>query len=133
MARPKQEGPTEGELEVLQLLWEHGPQTVREVMDRLNPTRPRAYTSVMSLLNVMAEKGLVRRTPQGRAFLYEASVERSSTLGNLIRDLLGRAFEGSASALVAQLLSESHPDSEELDQIRKTIDQYAGELNEDEQ
>ena len=72
MARRKLETPTEGELEILQVLWDRGASTVREVLEVLNPKRERAYTSVMSLLNIMADKGLVVREPQGRAFLYQA-------------------------------------------------------------
>lgn len=123
MPRPKHEHPTPGELEVLHFLWDHGPATVREVMDELNRTRPRAYTSVMSLLNVMAEKGLLTRTPDGRAFRYSAKAPREKTLSQMLQDLLGRAFAGSASALVAHLLSHSKPSRKELDEIRKLLDE----------
>lgn len=125
MARPKYEQPTPAELEILKLLWERGTLTVREVMEELNRDgRERAYTSVMSLMNVMTDKGLLRRTPVGRAFEYTAEVERERTLGQMLQDLLGRAFAGSPSALVAQLLDEAHPDQTELEEIRKTITQY---------
>jgi len=125
MARPKQEQPTPAELEILKLLWERGALTVREVMEELNGDgRERAYTSVMSLMNVMTDKGLLRRTPVGRAFEYAAQVERERTLGQMLQDLLGRAFAGSPSALVAQLLDEANPDQAELEEIRKTITQY---------
>jgi len=67
MPRPRSEHPTPGELEVLQVLWRRGPSTVREVMNELNRSRPRAYTSVMSLLNVMVDKGWLNRQRQGRA------------------------------------------------------------------
>ena len=79
MPRPKSDHPTPGELEALKILWEHGPSTVRQVMERLNEDRPRAYTSVMSLLGVMADKGLLNRKPQGRAFVYEPAVREGST------------------------------------------------------
>ncbi len=124
MARPKHEHPTPGELEVLKILWDQGPSTVREVLALLNHRRRRAYTSVMSLLGVMTEKGLLKRRPRGRAFLYEAKVNRDGTLGGMVGDLLGRAFEGSASALVARLLDQSNPSANELDEIRRTIDEY---------
>jgi BlaI family penicillinase repressor len=127
MPRPKHEVPTPGELEVLKLLWRRGPSTVREVMDELNAVRPRAYTSVMSLLNVMAEKGLVERKPHGRAFLYEPCAEERETLGDMVKDLLGRAFDGQADLLVGHLLEEAHPSSEELQQIRQAIEQYRRE------
>lgn len=121
MARPKNENPTPAELEVLQVLWESGALTVREVMERLNPDRPRAYTSVMSLLNVMSEKGLLTREPHGRAFRYRVAESKENTLGNLVNDLVSRAFDGSKSALVAQLLEGADPSPEELEEISKLI------------
>ncbi len=94
-------------------------------MEALNQDgRERAYTSVMSLMNVLTDKGLLKRTPVGRAFEYAAKVEREQTLGQMLNDLLGRAFEGSASALVAQLLDQANPTKDELDEIRKTIADY---------
>jgi BlaI family transcriptional regulator, penicillinase repressor len=124
MPRPKYEHPTPGELEVLKILWDRGPSTVRDVMDVLNLTRHRAYTSVMSLLNVMTDKRLVRREPQGRAFLYHAKVQRETTLGQVVQDLVGRVFEGSARDLVAHLLEESRVSEDELREIRAIIEQY---------
>jgi len=124
MPRPKYDQPTPGELEVLKILWDRGPSTVREVMEVLNQDRQRAYTSVMSLLNVMAEKRLVDRQPEGRAFLYDAAIARDHTLKDMVGDMLGRAFEGSASALVSRLLDHSKPTDEELDEIRRVIKHY---------
>jgi BlaI family transcriptional regulator, penicillinase repressor len=127
MPRPKEEQPTAGELEVLKVLWDRGPSTVREVMDVLNESRPRAYTSVMSLLNVMTEKGLLVRQPQGRAFVYRPKTDRGRTLGRMVGDLLSRAFEGSTSQLVAHLLDQTKPSAEELAEIRRAIQQYQQE------
>jgi BlaI family penicillinase repressor len=124
MSRPKEEQPTAGELEVLKVLWDRGSSTVREVMDVLNAERPRAYTSVMSLLNVMTDKGLVVRQSQGRAFVYRPKSDRERTLRRMVGDLLGRAFEGSTSQLVAHLLDQSKPTADELDEIRRAIEQY---------
>ena len=127
MARPKEEQPTAGELEVLKVLWDRGPSTVREVMEILRDERPRAYTSVMSLLNVMTDKGLVARLPQGRAFVYRPVVQRERTLRQMVGDLLGRAFEGSAHELVAHLLDQKQPSDQELEEIRRTIAAYQKE------
>lgn len=122
MARPRNEQPTPAELEVLKLLWESKSLTVREVMDQLNTgDRERAYTSVMSLLNVMAEKGLLVREPVGRAFKYAVAGTREKTLGSMLNDFVSRAFEGSKTALVAQLLDETSPDSDELKEIQRLI------------
>ena len=122
MARPRKAHPTEAELEVLHVLWADGPASVRHVMERLAKRKPRAYTSVMSLMTVMADKGLLKRTPKGRAFVYEPNVKRDAALGGMVGDLLHRAFHGSAPALVAQLLGRTS--EKELDEIRKTIDDY---------
>lgn len=124
MARRPQETPTEGELEILKVLWDRGPSTGRDVLGVLNAQRKRAYTSVMSLLNIMADKGQVVRKPHGRAFIYSAKRPREKTLGRMVSSLLGRAFEGSASSLVSQLLDQSKPQPEELDKIRKAIEEY---------
>jgi BlaI family penicillinase repressor len=124
MARPRHKNPTPAELEVLHIIWEHGPCTVREVMNLLKPKRPRAYTSVMSLMNVMAEKGLLNQKAKGRAFIYSAKVSRAKTRSSMLGDLLNRAFDGSANALVAHLLEQAEPNSEELDEIHKTITRF---------
>ena len=128
MVRPRAEQPTPAELEILKILWDRGrPATVREILEPVNRLHdpPRAYTSVMSLMNVMAEKGLLRRTPQGRAFLYEPALPRDQTLRSMLGETLERAFQGSASLLVAHLLDQSTPSAEELDQIRALLDGYA--------
>ncbi len=127
MSRPKHDNPTPAELEILQLLWDRGELTVRQVMLALSEQRPRAYTSVMSLLNVMYDKGLLSRRPDGRAFIYSASTPREQALGGMVSDLLGRAFGGSASALVAHLLEQANPNVEELSEIRRAIRQYQQE------
>lgn len=110
---------------MLKILWEQGPSTVRGVMEVFRAQKKRrAYTSVMSLMGVMAEKGLLTRKPQGKAFLYSARTPREHTLANLVGDLCRRAFEGSASTLVSHLLEEANPTEAELDAIRRTIDEY---------
>lgn len=124
MPRHRQETPTEVELEILQVLWAHEPATVREVVDVLNKTRPRAYTSILSMLNVMFEKSLVVREMQGRAHVYRSSKSREKTLGGVVKDLLGRVFEGSTTSLITQLLKQSKPSAEELAEIRKAIETW---------
>lgn len=130
MPRPKEEQPTAGELEVLKVLWDRGPSTVRDVMEVLHASRPRAYTSVMSLLNVMTDKGLVAREAEGRAFVYRPQTDRGRTLQGMVGDLLGRAFEGQASQLVAHLLDQSQPTAEELAEIRRLIEAYQNQRGE---
>ena len=103
-----------------------GPTSVRDVLERVNQDAepPRAYTSVMSLLNVMTDKGLLRRSPHGRAFLYEPVSPREHTLRSLLGETLKRVYDGSASLLVAHLLDQSHPSIAELDQIRTLLNDY---------
>lgn len=122
MPRPRSPNPTPRELEVLRLLWDRGPSTVREVLGFL--PHDLAYTSVMSLLNVMYEKKLVSRTPEGRAFRYAARYQLDQTQRNLIGELLKRAFDGSARNLVARLLEQANPSTEELDAIHQLIQEH---------
>ena len=99
---------------------------MRDVFEIVNQAAqpPRAYTSVMSLLNVMTDKGLVRRSPFGRAFLYEPVSPREQTLRSMLGETLDRVYNGSASLLVAHLLDQSHPSGDELKQIRSLLDDY---------
>lgn len=124
MPRPRADQPTPAELEILQILWDRGPSTVREVLEVLRARRKRAYTSIMNLLNIMVDKGLVLREESGRAFVYRAKKARENTVGKIVRDVLGRVFSGSASSLVAHVLDQSRPSEKELAEIRRTIDEY---------
>ncbi len=125
MPRPKTQHPTPAELEILKILWHSGPLSVRDVMEELRErNKDRAYTSVMSLLGVMAEKKLLSRTRQGRAFLYAAKLPREKTLAGMVDDLWKRAFDGSTSSLVTHLLNQASPSEEELDAIRQAIAAY---------
>ncbi len=116
--------PTEGELEILNVLWTRGPSTVREVAEALGRTD--AYTTVLKLLQIMAEKRLVTRREAGRSHVYSAASSRDVTQRHLVQDLLRRAFSGSAAQLVLQALSASKATPEELNEIRKLLDQHRG-------
>ncbi len=122
MPRPRSSHPTPREMEVLRLLWQRGPATVREILDAL--PHDLAYTSVMSLLNVMFEKKLVSRVPEGRAFRYAARFKPDQTQRNMVGDLLNRVFDGSAKNLVARLLEQADPSTEELDAIHRLIEEH---------
>lgn len=118
--------PTDAELEILRVLWGHGPSTVREIHDILNQTKPTGYTTVLKLIQIMAEKALVRRNEveNQRAHVYEASQPKEQTQRQLVGDLVGRAFDGSASELVMQALSAKTATPQELEEIRKLLDNY---------
>ncbi len=118
--------PTDAELEILRVLWGHGPSTVREIHDILNQTKPTGYTTVLKLTQIMADKALVRRNEVQfqRAHVYEASVPKEQTQRQLVGDLVGRAFDGSASELVMQALSAKTATPQELEEIRKLLDEY---------
>ena len=116
--------PTDAELEILTVLWSRGPSTVRDVHQAIVARRPAQYTTVLKLLQIMAEKGLVRRNEQQRAHVYEAAQPREKTQQQLAGDLLSRAFNGSASGLVLGALSARPASREELDEIRRLLDDY---------
>jgi predicted transcriptional regulator len=113
--------PTEAELAILRVLWQHGPSTVRDVQEALVRRRPTGYTTVLKLLQIMTEKGLVLRDERERAHLYEARFPEADTQRQLVGDLLERAFGGSAEKLV-QALSGRQASALELARIRKLLD-----------
>jgi BlaI family penicillinase repressor len=118
--------PTPGELEILRVLWERGPSTVREVQDALGPARGAGYTTVLKLLQIMAEKDLVRRDESARAHVYAARAPEAQTQRQLVRDLVDRAFGGSAAQLVVQALSGRRASAEEIGRIRRLLDEIEG-------
>lgn len=115
--------PTDAELAILRVLWERGPSTVRQVHEvivaRVGPT---AYTTALKLLQIMTEKGLVRRDDTDRTHVYTPRLSEEQTQRQLVRDLLDRAFGGSASKLVMQALNARRATQEELGEIRKLIE-----------
>lgn len=113
--------PTDGELAILRVLWERGPSTVRQVHDVLSRERPTAYTTALKLLQIMTEKGLVRRDDSDRSHVYHARLTEEQTQRQLVRDLMDRAFGGSAAKLVVQALA-GRASEEDLSQIRKLIE-----------
>src|ERR1700745_1793921 len=111
--------PTDAELEILTGLWSRGPSTVREVHDTIAARKPTQYTTVLKLLQIMAEKGLVRRDEKQRAHIYHASQPSEVTQRQLAGDLLQRAFSGSAMSLMLGALSSRKVSKEELAELRK--------------
>ena len=114
--------PTDAELAILRILWDRGPSTVRQVHDVLALERQAAYTTALKLLQIMTEKGLVERDERDRTHIYRARLSEETTQRQLVRDLVDRAFGGSASKLVMQALATKRASAEELRDIRKAID-----------
>ncbi len=114
--------PTDAELAILRILWDRGTSTVRQVHDVLALERQAAYTTALKLLQIMTEKGLVERDERDRTHIYRARLSEETTQRQLVRDLVDRAFAGSASKLVMQALATKRASAEELRDIRKAID-----------
>jgi predicted transcriptional regulator len=114
--------PTDAELAILRILWERGPSTVRQVHDQLARDRSAAYTTALKLLQIMTEKGLVERDERERTHVYRAKLSEDQTQRQLVRDLLDRAFGGSAGKLVMQALATRRASADELRDIRNLID-----------
>ena len=114
--------PTSGELEILDVLWERGASTVREVYEILSGrARPTGYTTVLKLMQIMLEKGLVERDSSAKAHVYRALASRDETQKNLVSDLLEKAFRGSALKLVQHVLETKPASAAELAEIRRLI------------
>jgi predicted transcriptional regulator len=113
--------PTTAELEILDLLWELGPATVREVHGVIDQRRKTAYTTVLKQMQIMHEKGLVKRSEQGKAHVYRPARSQQQTQKGLVADLLDRAFRGSALKLVQHVLETKPATPEELAEIRRLI------------
>ena len=119
--------PTDSELAILRVLWERGPSTVRDVYDQLNEEGTTGYTTVLKLMQIMTEKGLVVRDERQRAHVYEARDGEQKTQRQLLTDLADRAFGGSAAKLVMQALSGRKTSAEELQSIREMLDSLEGD------
>jgi BlaI family transcriptional regulator, penicillinase repressor len=120
--------PTDAELEILTVLWSRGPVTVRDVHETIASRRPTQYTTVLKQMQVMAEKGLVRRNEDQRAHVYEAARPREWTQKQLAGDILQRAFNGSAKSLLIGALSSRKASKAELAELRGLLDEYERRL-----
>jgi len=116
--------PTDAELEILSVLWSRGPSTVRDVHAAINKRKPAQYSTVLKFLQIMAEKGLVRRDEEQRAHVYQAARPREWTQRQLAGDLLQRGFNGSAKSLMMGALSARKASKEELAEMRRLLDEY---------
>lgn len=115
--------PTKSELEILSVLWEKGESTVREVFDAINLQRKSSYTTVLKMLQIMHEKGLVERNEEMRAHVYRAKIKQNETGKQMLNDVMNKVFGGSALKLVQQVLENEVTTAEEMSEIRKMIEQ----------
>jgi BlaI family transcriptional regulator, penicillinase repressor len=118
--------PTESELEILQILWQNGPSSVRFINEELAKQRDVGYTTTLKLMQIMFEKKLLSRTEEGRYHLYKAEIEEEATQINLLGKFVDSAFRGSAMKLVMQALGNHDSSKEELEEIKRLIDSKIG-------
>lgn len=126
MPRPPIRGPTERELQILTILWQRGPSTVREVFESLEPATRPAYTSVLSVMQTMTDKELVTRDVKPRSHIYRAAPSRDEIEEVIAKDMIGRVFEGSAVKLVTRALVAKPASRAELDQLQALLDMLRG-------
>jgi BlaI family transcriptional regulator, penicillinase repressor len=124
MATTSTKNPTTSELEILHVLWERGPCTVRDVHLALSEKRPIGYTSVLKLMQIMTAKGTVRRNETQRAHVYEAVEPAEKTKRDLAMDVLQRVFDGSASELMMHALAGRKASKEEIDEMRRLLNEH---------
>src|SRR5580658_11168936 len=130
--KPERPRPTESELGILRVLWEHGPLSVRAVLahinkEKLNDDKPTGYTTVLKMMQIMTDKGLVERDESCRPQIYRPTDPRTKTQRQLLRHMLDRVFGGSTRAMVLQALSEKKTSPQDLKEIEKLLDRIDGD------
>jgi predicted transcriptional regulator len=126
MPRPASSQPTEVEMQILRILWDLGPSPVREIHRRLEAAKGTNYSTTVKMLAVMLQKGLVKRDEEARPHVYRAALTRAKTGKRMLDDLIEKVYDGSTMSLVLQALSSEKATKEELDQIRRVLDQMEG-------
>jgi len=120
--------PTAAELQILQVLWERGPSTVREVHEALQEEKALGYTTVLKLMQIMTTKGLVRRDENQRAHVYEAQQPAEKTKRQFAADVLQRVFDGSARELMLHALASQRSTRQEIEELRNLLDEHERNL-----
>ena len=115
--------PTDSEIEILNILWEKGPSTVREVHEVLEKNKDAGYTTTLKLMQIMHEKDILKRDVSNKSHVYTANLSREKTQGQIVKRMIDNVFNGSASSLVMQALGNHKPNKEELDEIKKYLDE----------
>jgi predicted transcriptional regulator len=118
--------PTNLELTILRVLWEEGPRSVRDIQGSLNKSKPTGYTTVLKMLQIMTEKGLVERDESVRPQIYRASSSRERTQREILSDLIHRVYDGSVKSLVMHALATKRSSAKDLEAIEKLLDRVEG-------
>ena len=126
MPRPTSVQPTQVEMQILRILWDLGPSPVREIHKRLEAAKGTNYSTTVKMLSVMLQKGLVKRDEDAQPHVYRPSLTRAKTGKRLLDDLVEKVYNGSAMSLVLQALSSGNATKEELDEVRRMLDQMQG-------
>jgi BlaI family transcriptional regulator, penicillinase repressor len=126
VARPPSVTPTEVELQILRILWELGPSPVRLIHQRLESARGTNYSTTVKMLGVMLQKGQVSRDEVARPHLYRPNLTRKRTAKRMLQELTEKVYEGSSLSLVLHALSTSKASQEDIDEIRRLLDQMEG-------
>jgi BlaI family transcriptional regulator, penicillinase repressor len=124
--------PTDSELEILNILWEKGPSTVRDIHEVLEKNKEAGYTTTLKLMQIMHEKGLVKRDERAKSHVYTANISQDKTQKHLVKRMIDNVFNGSASQLVMQALGNHKASDEELKEIKRyleAIEKGAGNTN----
>jgi len=119
--KPAKPTLTGQELEIMKVIWRLGPATVRQVYEDLLERRKIAYTTVMTMMNILENKGFLKKKQGEKAFVYASSKPQGQVLGAMVREFVDRVFNGAAEPLVVHLVEDEHLTTEELDEIRRTI------------
>lgn len=127
MANQETPQPTDREVQILRILWDNGPSTVRKVNKEMNRQQPTGYTTTLKLMQIMTEKGLLVRDKSQFKHIYEPAITEEKTQKQLVGDLLDKVFSGSAEKLVMRALSAKKVSAAELAKIRRIIDKMGGQ------
>jgi predicted transcriptional regulator len=119
--RPKQAGLTEHELEIMKVIWDRESATVRDVYEELLKTRKIAYTTVMTVMGVLEQKGRLKKAVSGRAYVYSPSQPQSEVVTGMVRDFVSRVFNGMSKPLLVSMLEDGKITEEELDEVKRLL------------
>ncbi len=129
LGKNKKQNPTESELEILQVLWQSGPSSVRTVNEKLNENREVGYTTTLKIMQIMTEKGLVTRNTDSRTHIYSSAAKEQETQSTLLENFIEKTYRGSAMKLIMQALGKEDATSEELAELKDIIDKIERKNN----